>query len=67
MREYTLRLSDYDKYVLESELAIRIFQIKATRDKAGISPDDKESEPNKHIESILTVCKQLEIDLDYVL
>jgi hypothetical protein len=61
--KHELWLSDYDKYVLGDEIQMRIFQIKATRDKCGISPDDKDAEPNRHIESLLNICKQLEIEI----
>jgi hypothetical protein len=63
-QKHELWLSKYDKYVLSWELKLRVMQLKSTRDKCGISPDDKDAEPNKHIESILTFCKQLEIELD---
>lgn len=55
-----LWLSEYDKYVLTTELEIRIFQIEATRDKVGISANDKDAESNKHIETLRKILKQLE-------
>lgn len=63
--EHKLLLSNYDMYVLEDGIRIRIYQIKATRDKCGISPNNKESEPNKHIESLLKICEQLGIEINY--
>jgi len=63
MKKHELWLTDYDKYVLEDEIKTRIFQIKATRDKCGISADDKTAEPNKHIHSLVNFCEQLGIEI----
>lgn len=61
--KHELQLSPYDKYVLTDELSIRITQLQATRDKVGISPTDKEAEPNRHIASLLSIANQLGLNL----
>lgn len=61
--KHDLWLTDYDAYVLAEELKFRVIRIKSMRDKCGISPNDKEAEPNRHIETILKVCKQLGLDV----
>lgn len=62
--KHDLWLTDYDKYVLEWEFKLRIMHTKSMRDKCGISPDDKNSEPNLHIATMLKVCEQLGIKIE---
>lgn len=61
---HDLWLTEYDKYVLGYELQMRVEKTKSMRDKCGISPDDKNSEPNMHIASIVKVCEQLGINIE---
>jgi len=61
--KHELWLSEYDKYVLMDELQLRIYSIEASRNKVGISPDDKKAESNKHIDAINRILIQLREEL----
>lgn len=56
-------LTDYELYVLEDMLTIRIWQTQATRDKCGISPDNMESEPNQRIQAMRSIAKKFNLTL----
>lgn len=56
-------LTDYELYVLEDMLTIRIWQTQATRDKCGISPDNMESEPNQRIQAMRSIAEKFNLTL----
>lgn len=58
-----LWLSEYDSYVLAEEFQFRVYKLQHMRDKCGISPEDKNAEPNKHIAVIVKVCEQLGLEI----
>lgn len=61
--KHELWLSEYDSYVLAEEFQFRVSKLQYMRDKCGISPEDKDSEPNKHIAVIVKVCEQLGLEI----
>ena len=57
--KHEIWLTDYDECALTWELQMRVMQTKAMRDKCGISAEDKEAEPNRHIATMLKLGEQL--------
>ncbi|TVX86049.1 hypothetical protein [Paenibacillus agilis] len=51
-------LSDYELYVLEEALTIRIAQATATRNKCGIPADDMARDINQNIQAMRSIAEK---------
>ncbi|MBN3352067.1 hypothetical protein [Clostridium botulinum] len=56
--KHEIWLDDYDKHVLFQELNMRLIDLEIERKEMNISKDDKDSEVNKHIESLKKTMKK---------
>lgn len=56
-------LNDYELYVLEEALMIRIFQVTGTRDKCGIDPNDRFHDVNQNIQAMRSIAEKFGITL----
>jgi hypothetical protein len=58
-----MEFTEYEKYLLSSELNKAIFFTKHARDKVGISPEDQESEPNRRIKALNDLLIKLNLEV----